>query len=175
VESKTIDNRLSSTDSLRRMGEHKANSKSKRLLVRLRFPANEPMVVEVGLTAEHLERVWKLMLICEKIRRTVHGRGKVIIEDASCQYISILSEAPIQRLLSMASVTEWHQLQCLWIPDNLLLGRLGQCRVMAGMRKSQTIVEEDSFWLRGHDGAHEFVSVALGRDWINRELARPTR
>ena len=116
-----------------------------------------------------LVRVLKLILICEKIRRTMHGRGKVIVEDAPCQFISIMSEAPVQRLLWMARVKEWHQLQCLWIPDNLLLGRLGQCRVMAGMRRNQTIVEEDGFWIRGHDGAHEFVSVALGRDWVNRE------
>src|SRR5262245_10448832 len=142
------------------MGEDKAKS---RLLVRLRFPTHEPMVVEAQLEEGFLERVWKLMLICEKIRRTMHGRAKVVIEDAHCQYVSIMSEAPIHRLLSMARVTEWHQLQCLWIPDNLLLGRLGQCRVMAGMRKSQTVVEEESFWLRGHDGAHEFVSVPLGR------------
>ncbi|HEX2523799.1 MAG TPA: hypothetical protein VHP35_16895, partial [Terriglobia bacterium] len=60
-------------------------------------------------------------------------------------------------------------LECLWIPENLLLGRLAQCRLPAGMRKSQTIVDEDGFWLRGHDRAHDFVSVALGRDWVNRE------
>jgi hypothetical protein len=40
---------------------------------------------------------------------------------------------------------------------------------MTGMRKSQTIVEEDGFCLRGHDGAHEFVSVAVGRDWVSRQ------
>jgi hypothetical protein len=130
------------------------------------------MVVEAELTAGFLERVWKLMLICAKIRRTMHGRARVVIEDAHCQYVPILSQAPIERLLSIARVREWRQLECLWIPENLLLGRLGQCRVMTGMRKSQTIVEEDGFWLRGHDGASEFVSVALGRDWVNRELAR---
>ena len=110
------------------------------------------------------------MLICEKIRRTMHGRARVVIEDAQCQYVSILSQAPIQRLLEMARVTQWQQLQYVWIPRDLLLGRLGQCRVMAGMRRSQTIVDEDGFWLRGHDGAHEFVSVPLGRDWVIRQL-----
>jgi hypothetical protein len=40
----------------------------------------------------------------------------------------------------------------------------------AFMRGSQTIVEEDSFWLRGHDGAH-FVAVAVGRDWVSRQRA----
>jgi hypothetical protein len=39
--------------------------------------------------------------------------------------------------------------QSLSIPNDLLLGMLGHCRVMGGMRKSQTIVEEDGFWLRG--------------------------
>jgi hypothetical protein len=72
----------------------------------------------------------------------------------------VLSETPLNG--AVASRTG--------IRDHLLLGKLGQGRVMAGMRRSQTIVEEDGFWLRGHDGAHEFVSVALGRDWVNREL-----
>jgi hypothetical protein len=72
----------------------------------------------------------------------------------------------------MARLDEWHQLQCLWIPENLLLGKLGYCRVMAGMRRNQTIVEEDGFWIRGHEGAHEFVSVTLGRDWVIRQLGK---
>ena len=40
------------------------------------------------------------------------------------------------------------------------------------MRKSQTIAEDDGFWLRGHDGSHEFGSATLGRDWVVRELAK---
>ena len=170
---RAIDNKLWPPDSLRRTGEHKANiNQPRRLLVRLQFPAHGPMVVEAELSRGFLERVWKLMLICGKIRRTMHGRGKVVIEDAHCQYVEILNQAPVERLLSMAGVKEWRQLQCVWMPSNLLLGRLGPCRVMAGMRKSQTIVDEDGFWLRGHDGAHEFVSVTLGRDWVNRQLGR---
>jgi hypothetical protein len=131
------------------MGEYKAKTQAGRLLVRLRFPTHEPIVAEAEFSAGFLERVWKLMLICEKIRRTMHGRGKVIVEDAPCHFVSIIGDAPIQQLLAMARVREWHQLQSLWIPDNLLLGKLGQCRVMPGMRKSQTIVDEDEFWLRG--------------------------
>ena len=46
------------------MGEGKANwLPSRRLLVRLRFPSHEPMVVEAELAAGFLERVWKLMLM----------------------------------------------------------------------------------------------------------------
>jgi hypothetical protein len=40
------------------------------------------MAVEVNLERDFLERLWKLMLICEKIRVTMHGRAHVIIEDA---------------------------------------------------------------------------------------------
>jgi hypothetical protein len=138
--------------------------------LRLQLSTHEPMIVEAELAEGFLERVWKLMRICGKIRWTMHGRGKVIVEDSPCQYVSILSDELIQRLLSMARLDEWHQLQCLWIPNNLLLGRLGQCRVMAGTRKSQTIVDEEGFWLGGHDGSDEFVSVKMGRDWLDREL-----
>ncbi len=100
------------------MGEHKANiDEPKRLLVRLQFPIHEPMVVEADLTAGFLERVWKLMLICQKIRRTMHGRGKSDHRGCPCHYVSILSEAPIERLLAMAKVKEWRHLQCIWIPD----------------------------------------------------------
>ena len=155
------------------MGEHKANSlDSRRLLLRLRFPTHEPMVVQVHLTADYLERTRKLMLICQKIRQTMRGRARVIIEDAPCHFVSIMSEAPIQRLLAIGRVKEWCQLQSIWIPDDFLLGKLGHCRVMAGMRRNQTIVEEDGFWIRGHDGAHELVSVTLGKDWVIRELAK---
>jgi hypothetical protein len=83
-----------------------------------------------------------------------------------------MSKAPIHRLLAMGRVKERCQFPSIWIPDDFLLGRLGHCRVMAGMRRNQTIVEEDGFWIRGHDGADELVSVALGRDWVNRELAK---
>ena len=109
------------------------------------------------------------MLICRKIRQTMSGRARVIIEGAPCLFVSIMSEAPIQRLLG--GVKEWSQLQSVWIPEDFL-GKGGHYRVMAGMCRNQTVVEEDGFWIRGHDGTHELVSVALGRDWVNRELAK---
>jgi len=84
--------------------------------------------------------------------------------------IKLLSKLRSQVLTHSAAIgnrqiRHWTQLQYIWIPSDLLLCRLGKCRVMVGMRKSQTIVDEDGFWLRGHDGAHEYVSVALGRNW----------
>jgi hypothetical protein len=87
------------------MGEDKANTYNRRLIVRLRVPSMDKMVVEVELGREYLGRCWKLMLICGKIRRTMHGRARVVIEDAHCQFVSIMSEAPIQRLLSIATMS----------------------------------------------------------------------
>jgi hypothetical protein len=130
------------------------------------------MVVEVqGAERDLLERVWPLMLICKKIKRTMHGQARVIIENARCHYVTIHSDAPIRYLLAMTKVEEWNQFQCVWIPNDLMLGNLGQCRVMAGMRGSRTIVEQDGFWFEGSDGTrNEFVSARLSRNWVRQTL-----
>jgi hypothetical protein len=152
------------------MGQRKANSDSKRLLLRLEWPRDQVMAVEVNLERGFLERLWKLTLICEKIRVTMHGRAKVIIENACCHFVSIHSETPIQRLLAAAKVREWNQLHSLW--SDLLLGNLGVCRAMAGMRGSQTIVDQDGLWFEGSDGTHHFASVRLSKEWVKQELDR---
>ena len=48
----------------------------------------------------------------------------------------------------------------------------GQCRVEAGLQRSELLVEQDFFWIEGHIGTHNLKSVNLGREWIRRE---PTR
>jgi hypothetical protein len=68
------------------MGERKANSDSKRLLLRLEWPRDQVMVVGVNLERDFLERAWKLILICEKIRHTMHGPARVIIQNAQCDF-----------------------------------------------------------------------------------------
>ena len=80
--------------------------------------------------------------------------------------------ATIKRLLAMARVQEWPQpqLQSVWIPSDLLLGNPGQCRVMAEMRASRAIVDQDGLWFEGTDGAHQFVSVKLGQSWVKAQL-----
>ena len=129
------------------------------------------MAVEVqGVEPDFLERVWKLMLICEKIKRTMHSRGRVIIENARCQYVTVYSDGPIRYLLAMTKVTEWSQFQCVWVPSGLLLGNLEQCRVMAGMR-SQAIVEQDGFWFEGSDRTgNQFEWARLSRDGLRENL-----
>ena len=76
---------------------------------------------------------------------------------------------------SLGLGTEWNQFQCVWVPSDLLLGNLGQCRVMAGMRGSQTIVEQDGCWFEGSDGSDQMVSVRLARAWLRTELGRMVR
>ena len=64
------------------------------------------MSVEVDLEREFLERVWKLMLIGEKIGRTIYGRAQVTIQNGAGTS-SIQSEAVVRRLLAMARVKAW--------------------------------------------------------------------
>jgi hypothetical protein len=128
------------------------------------------IAVEVDLERDFLERAWKLILICEKIRRTMHGRAKVIIENARCDFISIHAEATMQRLVAMARVTCWDEVRWVWMPAGFHLGKGGLCRVMAGMRGSQTIVDQDGLWFEGSDGTHQFRSVRLSKEWVKQEL-----
>jgi hypothetical protein len=63
------------------MGEHKANIYDRRLIVRLRVPSMDKMVVQVDLAPEYLSRCWKLMLICRRIKQTMQGAGRVTIQN----------------------------------------------------------------------------------------------
>lgn len=148
------------------MGEHKANhDQPKRLLLRLQWPSNEPMVVEVDLERDFLERVWKLMLICEKIGRTMYGRAQVTIQNGRGNYVSIQSEAVVRRLVAMARMKEWSEVHCLSVRDDFLLGNIGRCLGLAGLR-SQTVIDQDELWFEGSDmSGNQFVSARLTRDW----------
>jgi hypothetical protein len=128
------------------VGERKANNDNKRLLLRLEWPRDQVMVVGVDLERDFLERAWKLILICEKIRRTMHGPARVIIENARCDFISIHTEAITQRLVPMAGVTRWDEVRWVWLPNGFHLGSADTCRVMAGMCGSQTILDQDELW-----------------------------
>jgi len=139
-----------------------------RLLLRLQWPVDRPMVVEANPDREFLERAWKLTRICEKIRRTMGGPGKVTIENSRGNYISLHSEAEIRRLVAMAGVKEWNQVRSLLIPKTL---RFNGCLVLAGMR-SHTLVDEDGLWFEGTDGTNSFVSVRLDTDWLRQEVSR---
>jgi hypothetical protein len=53
----------------------------------------------------------------------------------------IETEAITQKLVAMAWVTCWDEVRRVWMPADFHLGKAGLCRVMAGMRGSQTLVD----------------------------------
>jgi hypothetical protein len=168
-ESSAIDRRLFGADRLLLMGEEKAKQQNRRLLVRLRVPSLDKMVVQVELGREYLRRCLKLMLICGKIKQTMQGAGRVTIQNHHGSYVWIFSPMSIHRLVSLARVEDWEHFSSLWVPEDF---RIEGCRVLAGMRSTCTLIEDDALWFEGTDGSHLFVSVRLGREWIGRELGR---
>ena len=151
------------------MGEEKANKRNGRLLVRLRVPSLDKMVVQVELGREYLGRCLKLMLICGKIKQTMQGSGRVIIQNHHGSYVWIFSPMSIHRLVSMARVQDWEHFTSLWVPEDF---RIEGCRVLAGMRSTCTLIEDDALWFEGNDESRLFVSVRLGREWVKREAAK---
>lgn len=89
------------------MGEHKAKIHHRRLLVRLRVPSMDKMVVEVEFEREYLRRCWKLMLICGKIKQTMRGAGRVTIQNHYGNYVWIFNPASIHSLVSLARARDW--------------------------------------------------------------------
>jgi hypothetical protein len=151
------------------MGEEKTKLPRK-LLVRLAWPGDEPMLVELSPQREFLERCLRLMLICGKIKRTMGGAGQVIVESHDRLYLGIHSESAIHRLISLANVKDWENFKCLWVPWDFYIGK---CTVMAGIRRDTTHIAEDEIWFEGTDGSSQMVSVRLGRAWLRRELSAP--
>ena len=143
------------------MGEEKANNRNRRLLVRLRIPSLDTMVVQVELGREYVARCLKLMLICGKIKETMQGSGRVTIQNHHGSYIWIFSPMSIHRLTALARVEDWEHFTSLWVPENF---RTEGCRVLAGMH-STTLIEDDALWFEGL-----FVSVRLGRERVRREV-----
>src|SRR5262245_16566370 len=134
------------------------------LLVRLRWPVEAPMLVKVSLRGEFMERCLRLMLICSKIKRTMGGAGQVAIESHGQLYVTIESKTAIQRLVSKARVRDWESFKCLWVPADFYIG---DCRVMAGVRRDSTHVDEDSLWFEGRDGGPSHMeSVRLSQSWV---------
>src|SRR5262245_51809869 len=111
------------------MGEEKENLHHRRLLVRLRVPSPDKMVVQLELGREYLGRCLKLMLICGKIKQTMRGAGEVVVESHGHLYITMYSTSAIQRLVSLARVKDWKSFSYLWVPEGFYIG---ECRVMAG-------------------------------------------
>jgi hypothetical protein len=121
------------------------------------------MVVEANLEHDFLERVWKLVLICEKIRKTMNGPAKITIDNSRGEYVSLESQAVVRAVMAKAGVKDWQAVQHIVISDNLMLGERGTCSVMAGMRRSQTFIDREGLWFQGNDETREHVSVKVDR------------
>jgi hypothetical protein len=141
-----------------------------RLLVRLKDPCEVPMVEEAQVDHDFLERAHKLVLICEKIRRTMHGAARITI-DNSREYILLESETVIGWVMAKAGAKDWQAVQYLVIPDDLMLGDIGACLVLAGMRRSQTFIDQDGLWFQGNDGTREYAPLRVDRQGLEKLLA----
>src|SRR5262249_9876621 len=84
-------------------------------------------------------------------------------------YVWISSPMSIHRLVSMACVEDWERFTSLWVPEDF---RIEGCRVLAGMRSTCTLIEDDGLWFEGNDESRLFVSLQLGREWVKREAVK---
>jgi hypothetical protein len=141
-----------------------------RLLLRIEHPCDRPMVVEANLDHEFLERAHKLILICEKIRRTMNGQAKITIDNSRGEYVLLESQSVVRGVIATAGVKDWQAVQCVVLLEALLLGKWGACLALAGMR-SQTLIDREGLWFQGTDGRTEYVSVKVDRGGLSKLLA----
>ena len=146
-----------------------------RLLLRIKDPCDPPMVVEAQLDHDFLERAHKLALICGKIRRTMYGAARIIIDTSRGEYVLLESQTVIRWVMAKAGVKDWQAIQYVPIPDALMLGNLGACLVLAGMRRNQMLIDQDGLWFQGNDGTREYVSVRVDRQGLEKLLALMVR
>jgi hypothetical protein len=140
------------------------------LLLRIEHPSEQPMVVEASLDRDYLERALKLVLICHKIRQTMHGAAKVIIGSGCGPYVLLDSKQVVQWVIAKAGVKEWQAVQYVVVPDDLLLGKIGRCLVLAGLRSSTVVIDEVGLWFRGKDDTRQYCSIKVDRQGLNRLL-----
>jgi hypothetical protein len=105
----------------------------------------------------------------KNIRRTMNGPARITI-DTSREYEVLESQRVIRWVMAKARVKEWQGVQYVVIPDNLMLGDMGACLVLAGMRKSQMLIDPEGLWFRGNDGTREYVSVKVDRQALEKLL-----
>jgi hypothetical protein len=92
-----------------------------RLLLRISYPRDLDMIVKATLDRKFLEHTIKLVLICEKIKRTTNGAAKVTIENVRGEYALLESQGLVQWVMTKAGVMDWQAIQYLVLPDDLLL------------------------------------------------------
>ena len=99
----------------------------------------------------------------------MNGPARITI-DTSREYEVLESQRVIRWVMAKAGVKEWQAVQYLMIPDSLMLGNLGTCVVLAGMRRSQMLIDREGLWFQGNDETREYVSVKVDIQGLNRLL-----
>ena len=84
-----------------------------------------------------------------------------------CDKIKQTMPPSIHRLISLARAKDWEDFKGLWVPEDF---RIEGCRVLAGMRSTCTLIEDDGLWFEGSDGSQLFVSVRLGRECVRWQV-----
>ena len=128
------------------------------------------MIVEARLDRDYLERTLKLVLICHKIRKTMHGAAKITI-GSGCGSFVLLDSQVVKWIMVRAGVKEWQAVQHVAISDDLMLGRIGRCIVLAGMRTSTVVIDEGGLWFQGADERYQYSTVKVNRYGFNILLA----
>ena len=94
----------------------------------------------------------------------------MVIERHGQLYVTIHSETAIQQLISNARVGDWESFKCLWVPVD---SYTADCRVMAGVRRDTTHIDEECLWFEGRDGGPSHMeSVRLSKAWVRVELEK---
>jgi hypothetical protein len=99
----------------------------------------------------------------------MNGPARITI-DTSREYVVLESQRVIRWVMAEAGVKERQGVQYVVIPDNLMLGDMGACLVLAGMGKSQMLIDPEGLWFRGNDGTREYVSVKVDRQALEKLL-----
>ncbi len=105
----------------------------------------------------------------------MYGAARITIDTCRGEYVLLESQTVIRWVMAKAGIKDWHAVQYLVIPGNLMLGDMGACLVMAGMRRSQTLIDQDGLWFQGNDGTMEYVSVKVDRQGLQELLALMVR
>lgn len=139
------------------------------LLLRIERSSEQPMFVEARLDRDYLERALKLVLICHKIRKTMHGAAKITIGSGCLDH-------PVGMwIVAKAGIKEWQAVQHIAIPDDLMLGRIEPCIDLAGMRSAGIVIDEDGLWFQGGDERYQYSTVKVNRQGLSSLLAMSRR
>jgi hypothetical protein len=141
------------------------------VLFRIEHPSEQHMIVEARLDRDYLERALKLVLICHKIRTTMHGAATVTINSGCGPFVLLDAKQVIKWIMAKAGVKEWQAVQYLVVPDDLLLGNIGRCIVLAGMRSSTVVIDEQGLCFQGRDDRYQYSSVKVHRHGLSTLLA----